>query len=45
MCFAPFPGEKVKGQGHTGQLKILSCLLHAYLTDLNSYVAQIQLMG
>ena len=31
MCYSPFPGQKVKGQDHTGHLKFSSCLLHGFL--------------
>ena len=45
MCRAPFPGQQIKGQGQTGHLKFLPCLLRRSVpTDrVTSHVAQIQL--
>ena len=33
MCRAPFPGQKVKGQGHRGRSKFWLCPLRPYWTD------------
>ena len=32
VCCSPFPGQKIKGQGHNGQSKSLPCLLRGSLS-------------